>query len=79
MQTKAWYQSKTVWLNLITTAILILGIFTAALSSSPEPFSAWVPWLIGIVVAILNVVMRVWLTDTGIDSSAAKEVKAAQK
>lgn len=66
MSPKAWYQSKTVWLNIVTTLVMIAGILTAALGSAPFAVPAWVPWAIGIFVAVLNIVLRVWLTNTSI-------------
>ena len=70
MQIKNWYESKTLWLNLITAAVLIADLLVQ------QPFipPAYLPF-IATVVGILNVVLRVWFTDTGIASKAARAVK----
>ena len=57
---KPWYASKIVWVNLITTLILILDLFTTQQGPPLLP-PAVIPW-IGIMVAILNIVLRVWFT-----------------
>jgi hypothetical protein len=47
-------------LNIITTAIMILTLFTAAENAALLPPAA-VPW-VAIVIAILNIILRVWVT-----------------
>ena len=61
MNMKAWYESKIVWVNAITTVVLAAGVL---LEQSLIPVVA-VPYILG-GVAILNVVLRVWFTDTEI-------------
>jgi hypothetical protein len=59
VQTKKWYESKTVWLNVITTAV---GILTLLSESLPEEYTAVILTIIG----ALNVVLRVWFTNTAV-------------
>jgi len=57
METKPWYQSKTIWVNLITLLISIIGIvITSAtdLGISPEV----VVVLTGVIVPVLNLFLR---------------------
>ena len=68
---KAWYQSKVVWVNVITTLIMILTLFTAAENSALLPPVA-IPW-IAIAVAVLNIVLRVWFTAQPIAASVEKK------
>lgn len=75
MVTKAWYQSKIVWLGILTT---ILGI-VPILVDLAKAYNVDVVAVGTAVIGILTVIVRIWLTDTGIDSSAAKAAKAAQK
>lgn len=75
---KLWYQSKTVWVNLITMAIMVLTLFTAAENSALLPTSI-VPW-IAIVIAVLNIVLRVWFTESAIVSkSELEKIQTQQK
>lgn len=68
MEPKLWYQSKVVWLNVITTVALVLGALLTALSTTPEPVSPWIAWAVGIALAVANVVMRVWFTSEPINA-----------
>ena len=59
MLTKKWYQSKTVWLNLIASILAVLGYFNAPLLISlgiadPTKFLS----IIGVVTTILNLILR---------------------
>jgi hypothetical protein len=70
MQIKNWYESKTFWLNLLTALVMIADLLVQ------QPFipPAYLPF-IATLVGILNVVLRVWFTDTGIASKAARAAK----
>lgn len=69
---KSWYQSKTLWLNVITALVMILDL----LSKQPFIPPQYVP-IVLFAVAMLNVILRVWFTDTGIASSATRKSTAA--
>jgi hypothetical protein len=62
IEVKDWYKSKVFWVNAITTVILILELFTAANGAAPLIPVQYLPW-IGVVVAALNIVLRVWFVD----------------
>ncbi len=66
MFSKPWFRSKTVWLNAVTFVSLVLGVVLTALSATPEPVSPWLPWAIGLALAVANLVLRVWFTDAPI-------------
>lgn len=54
---KKWYQSKTVWFNIVTT---IVGVVTF-LQGQPT-FAEFAPWLV-LVAGIGNLILRIWFTD----------------
>lgn len=74
MEIKNFWESKTFWLNLITAVIMILDLLVQ------QPFipPSYLP-IIAFVVGVLNVILRVWFTDTGIASKKAVAVRAARK
>jgi hypothetical protein len=57
---KTWWQSKTLWFNIVT---LILGVLGAVLGVVKTEL--WVIILTA-VIALGNGVLRIWFTDTGI-------------
>lgn len=59
MPPKPFYLSKTVWLNVIVTAI---GVVTLAQDIIPAEYKSWALLAVG----ALNVVLRVWFTDAPI-------------
>ena len=51
---KPWYQSKTIWLNIFALIILVAdGLGFAGFT--PDP---WVPEVGGIILAVLNILLR---------------------
>ena len=59
---KSIFESKTIWLNVIATAIAVLQLLPALIEGGD--FS--VPALITLGVAVLNIVLRVWFTSKAI-------------
>lgn len=57
MQSKPWYTSKTLWLNLIT--ILVASLTLAAQMPELRQFA---PWLL-LIVGVCNIVLRVLFTE----------------
>jgi hypothetical protein len=57
---KEWYQSKIVWLNILTT-IVLMAEFVGQVQ--PELLSATIT-----ISGLLNIVLRVWFTNTEIRS-----------
>ena len=57
---KKWYQSKTLWFNIIT---LILGVVGAVLGVVRTE-----QWVIALtaVMGLGNTILRIWFTDTAI-------------
>ena len=58
---KKWYESKLFWVNAITTIVLSAQV----LMDGGLVGAVVLPYVLG-GVAILNVVLRVWFTDTAI-------------
>ncbi len=65
---KNWYQSKIVWASVVMFLISALQLFQGWYAAGD--FS--VPSIIGLVVSILIIVVRVWFTDTAIDTPKAR-------
>ena len=60
---KAWYESKTVWFNVLFAIVTLAGAFGFAdFSPSPEVVSG-----IGILISAVNLVLRVFFTNKGIE------------
>jgi hypothetical protein len=55
MEPKSVFASKTIWLNVITLAVMILGVLMADQSGIIKP--EWLGY-IGLTNAILNVLLR---------------------
>jgi hypothetical protein len=55
VETKAWYASKTVWINLITTVVGVLGFIAGSDWIAQNP--AMVAGLTS-AVGVLNVILR---------------------
>lgn len=57
---KKWYESKLLWIGVLTSAVGILEVLTVWLEAAqfqPQDFTM-------LIVGVLTVVMRVWFTDT---------------
>lgn len=63
---KKWYQSKFVWLGIVQTLIGALGVLAEFLQKSDfSPFAVTI-----LFSGILTVIVRVWFTQTQIDTGA---------
>ncbi|UOF79205.1 hypothetical protein [Caudoviricetes sp.] len=60
MTPKPFYLSKTVWLNVITTLVAALTFLPSVSGLIPD---VALPYILG-VVGVLNVILRVWFTET---------------
>ncbi len=71
VEAKRWYESKVFWLNVVTALVMILDLLTR------QPFipQEWIP-IILFVIAVVNVILRVFFTDTGI--ATARIIRARQ-
>lgn len=77
MQTKAFYESKTVIFNIVMTIILAVPIIAAAYKALSPEEAVLIDSVAGLITGLGNIVLRVWFTDTGIESRGAKEAKQA--
>jgi len=55
---KNWWKSKTLWFNVVTTLALGLELLTDVPVLNPEALV--------LVGGLVNVVLRVWFTNTGL-------------
>jgi hypothetical protein len=76
MDVKPWYQSKVVWLNVITTVIAVLSLFGTETLSFMTP---QVTELVLFSVAVLNVLLRVWFTSEPVTARAARAASKSAK
>lgn len=58
---KPWYQSKALILNILAFVVLIVDL----LMQQPFIPPAWLPYLTA-AIAVLNLVIRYWFTDSAI-------------
>lgn len=63
---KAWYQSKTLWFNLLTGILFLVNLITGQ-NLIPATFAPYVV----ILVAIVNYILRTYFTNTEIGSPPA--------
>ena len=60
-----WYQSKSVWLNVATALVLVLVLFAPG-SQFADLISTTASRWLELVVAVINIVLRVFFTNTTI-------------
>ncbi|MEK9751596.1 MAG: hypothetical protein VW338_00070 [Rhodospirillaceae bacterium] len=63
MDTKPWYASKTLWINLVAGIAAVGGAFGVDLGLDTESQTA----LVGGVMAVVNIVLRL-ITKTGVSA-----------
>jgi len=63
METKKWYESKTVWMNIIG---FIIAFFTA-LQGFLQAGTFTIEAIVAFGVVIVNLILRIWFTDKPIE------------
>lgn len=61
---KAWYQSKVVWVGVISTLLGVLQLFAEWYDKGDFSVSG----VVALVIGVLVIILRVWFTDTPIDT-----------
>jgi len=64
MESKLWYQSVTVWVNVVSFLTLAAALLNTGDYASL--FSADTLKIMGLIVALLNIAVRVFMTETAI-------------
>lgn len=65
--TKPWYRSATIWLNIATALAMIVPVLSAQLSVIiGDDMALRVAAGAGLLNTIVGILVRVWLTNTGI-------------
>ena len=59
MDKKMWWESKTIWFNIVMTLLDI--------ASLAEPLGVFTPQVMAFVHGVGNVILRIWLSDTVIE------------
>ena len=63
---RKWFQSKTVWLNVVVTLVAVLGLVSGHLSAT-GPASQ----ILAAIIALANIILRVWLTGSPLTDTGA--------
>lgn len=66
-----WYTSKTVWFNAITSIVAILTLVPQVSGVLPDEFHKYILLAVG----ALNVVLRIWFTDSPVTTPVGSHVK----
>lgn len=74
MEVKNFWESKIFWVNLITALIMVADLLVQQPFIPPN----FLP-IIATIVGVLNIILRVYFTDTGIASKKSIAVRAARK
>lgn len=63
METKAWFASKTLWVNVVAIAAALAGAFSIDIGLDPEGQLA----AVGVIMGVVNVILR-FVTKSAIGS-----------
>lgn len=69
MKSIKWYESKTVWLNVIATILMIAGMITAP--DSPIHLGAKGLAIVATVTGVLNLILRLFSTSKPVEGTNA--------
>jgi len=61
METKNWYASKTLWVNLVAGGVTVAGVFGVDVGLSPETQAE----LVAGILVVVNIILR-FVTNTGL-------------
>jgi len=69
---KPWYDSKTLWFNVVMTIVLAAPVIAAATEALSPERAVLIDAIAGLVTGLGNIFLRVWFTDTPIDTPKAR-------
>ena len=69
---KPIYQSKIVWLNILALIVGIAPIIAEQLKVIEPGYALAIDSIISLIVGIANVILRVYFTDTPLDTPKAR-------
>lgn len=72
---KPWYESKTLWVNIVSVIVVALGL--VAENAGVLSLSAQAVAVIGIIIAVLNAGLRVFATSQPVSIGGAVPAKGA--
>jgi len=72
MNTKPVYKSKIVWLNILALIVGIAPIIAENLKLIEPGWALMIDSILSLIVGIANVVLRVYFTDTPIDTPKSR-------
>lgn len=65
--TKQWWKSKTLWFNILALIVAV----AAGLGFSEFQAEPWVGGVATAVVTVINLVLRLWFTDTKLTANSS--------
>jgi hypothetical protein len=69
---KKFYVSKTVWFNIIMTIVMAIPVIAAATKNLDPNMAVLVDSIAALVTGLGNIILRIWFTDTAIDTPKAR-------
>jgi hypothetical protein len=69
---KLWYESKTVWFNLVMTLLMIVPVVATTVKALDPNDAVLIDAIAGLVTGVGNIIIRIWFTDMPIGSAAAR-------
>lgn len=76
---KQWYESKTLWFNVVMTIVMAAPVIAASASALTPQQVVLIDSIAGLVTGLGNVFLRVWFTDMPIETPKARaKAEAAQ-
>lgn len=67
METKVWYTSRTIWINALTVAAMVLAFLVDTQTAGGLPFSLDPRW-VTLALGVVNIVLRS-VTNQGVTRS----------
>jgi hypothetical protein len=69
---KAWYSSKTLWFNVTMTIVMSVPVIATSVKAMEPAEAVLIDSVAGVIAGLGNIFLRVWFTDTPIDTPKAQ-------
>jgi asparagine N-glycosylation enzyme membrane subunit Stt3 len=76
---KQWYESKTVIFNIVMTIVMAVPVIAAAYKAVTPEAAVLIDSIAGLITGLGNIMLRVWFTDTPIDTPKARAARTAAR
>jgi hypothetical protein len=71
---KLWYESKTLWFNALMTIVFAVPVIAASAEALSPEQAVLINSIAALITGLGNVFLRVWFTDTPIDTPRMREI-----